>query len=864
MSAKKAQAKNVARSLTSFLGLSVVAGLLIGASTVPALAATRVVTESRVFSGTPDYLSIDTLAQPTTLLAKKGDTDVELTTFYAQNRIPIPFSKLSQAVKDATLSAEDPRFYEHGALDVRGTLRGILSTIIGKISGSGTVQGGSSITQQYVKNVLLQKCEAMAVKTDKQKQAYTECVDDSTGTTLDRKLREMRYAVGLEKKFSKDEILAGYLNIAGFGGSVYGIEAAARYYFNTSATDLTPSQAASLIAMVNEPNLLRLDMPHSTKNGADNGYAATKERRNYILAKMHESAKLTDAQYAEAIASPIEPTITPSNRGCQSAEGAAYFCDYIQHIVREDSTFGSDPDTRVANLNRGGYTIYTTLDLDLQTVANSTLDEWVPKDYSAHVGGALVGVQPGTGRVLYMAQNKDYTQDPDVVASDPVRYTGINFNTDFDEGGSSGFQPGSTYKVFTLAQWLNQGHSLSESVGATVQTYSTPSHWPFRNSCGSAGTGVWTPKNDDSSNPRSISALAATVSSVNTAFVGMAKQLDLCSITKNAEAFGVHSATPGKPLGSTAASILGTTEVAPLTMATAFAGIANHGTVCTPIAIDKIIGADGKERSVPQSRCSHAVTEKVAAAMAYALKRVTTVGTAAGLNGTSTDMLAKTGTTDDALHVWLVAATTNVAGAYWAGNIEGSTSMRLIRPAHGITVALARTRVQHAMMTAAAKKYGGDPFPPVDPALMRGVQVTIPDLTGKTAAEASAILNGLGFTTADGGSRDSTQPAGVVAGTSPAAGEEAAKGSSVSVYLSNGTLTTVPNIVGMTVETAHRALADAGLLLQLSVASTPPNSVIGSLRPGVGSTVKRGTSVTVVVTAASGQSSNPSNSSPPG
>ncbi len=281
----------------------------------------------------------------------------------------------------------------------------------------------------------------------------------------------MRYSIGIEKKYSKDAILTGYLNIAGFGGSVYGIEAAARYYYNTTAKDLTAAQAASLIAIVNAPTALKIDDPGSKTNGAANGYAANKERRDYILAKMHTYKKLTDAQYEAAVATPIEPHITPSVRGCQTAQGAAYFCDFVQKVILNDPTFGADPDIRASNFNRGGYKIYTTLDLDLQRTAEETMSSYVPPVYDrANLGGALVGVQPDTGRVLYMAQNKEYSQDPDVLDSG-AQYTSLNYSTDQEYGGSSGFQVGSTYKVFTLAEWLKKGHSLGETVNANVRTY---------------------------------------------------------------------------------------------------------------------------------------------------------------------------------------------------------------------------------------------------------------------------------------------------------------------------------------------------------------------------------------------------------
>lgn len=845
MSEHQPQAKHVFGSLSAFVGLSVVAALVITSSTVPALAATQLAGGTNIFSGAPDYLAIAPLAQPTTIYASKDGAEVELATFYAQNRIPVQLDAIAKVAQDATLAAEDPNFYQHGGIDLQGTIRGILTTVIGKITGSESIAGGSSITQQYVKNVRLQKCEAMPVSNAKDKAHYRDCVDEATGTTPERKFQEIQYSIALEKKLTKQQILTGYLNIAGFGGTVYGIEAAAQYYFNTTAAKLSAAQAASLIAIVNHPSALKLDMPDSTTNGAANGYAANKERRDYILANMYEEKRLTKAQYDQALATPVQPVITPSVRGCQKALGSAYFCDYVRHVVLADPAFGKTTDDRVANFNRGGYKIYTTLDMDLQQVAEDTLNSWMPKDYSATVGGALVGVEPGTGRILYMAQNKDYTQDPDVVASDPVRYTGINFNTDSDYGGSNGFQPGSVYKVFTLAEWLKQGHSLSETVDARTQTYTSGSNWPFKNSCSSSGSGTWTPKNDDFANLGSMSVTAATQGSVNTAFVGMAKQLDLCNIKKDAEAFGVHSAKSGVELGSTAASILGTNEVAPLTMATAFAGIANKGTVCTPIAIDSIVDASGKKITPPQSSCSSAVTPQVAAAMDYALKQVVTGGTARGINQTSVDMLAKTGTTDDALHVWLVAATTKVASAYWAGNISGKTSMRSIKPAHGLTVASARTQVQKAMMTAAAKKYGGDPFPTVERTLLRGTTITVPDLVGKTPNQAVTILSGLGFTVATGQDEDSAVDAGTVSSTNPAAGTEASKGASITVNISNGSLTRVPAVTGQTVSAAQAALTQAGLGMELTTGPGQSDWVVTSIEPGAGTTVKRGTGVRV-------------------
>lgn len=827
--------------------MSAVAGLLVTAAVTPAIAVTGMAANNGigVFEGLPEYLEIGTLAQPTTIYAKNGDQDLPLATFYSQNRLPVAFGQISQATKDAAIAGEDPRFYSHGGVDIQGTMRGVLSTVSG-----GGVQGGSSITQQYVKNVLLQKCEAMPVKTDEQKKAYQTCVDDSTGVTPDRKVKEMKYAIGLEKKYTKDQILVGYLNIAGFGGSVYGIEAAARYYYNTTAAALTPAQAASLLAIVNEPTSLKLDNPDSESNGAANGYAKNKERRDYILQKMYQYKKLTKAQYDEAIATPIQPVITPSVRGCQTAGGSAYFCDYVQKIILNDPTFGKDEDTRTANFNRGGYKIYTTLDIDLQRVAEDTINSYVPKTYKVDIGGVLVGVQPGTGRVLYMAQNKDYSQDPDVIASG-AQFSSINYATDYDYGGSGGFQVGSTYKVFTLAEWLKQGHSLNETVNANIRTYTK-----FKNSCTGDWSGTYKPTNDSPGEEGQRSAQNATTASINTAFVAMAAQLDLCDIKADAEAFGVHTAT-GVELNSDPASVLGTNNIAPLTMATAFAGIANNGLTCSPIAIDKIFDGSGKEVTAPASKCVQAVDPTVANTMAKALQGpLKGGGTASGMNTTGKDMLGKTGTTDGNEQLWLVAATTKVAGAYWVGNITGHQDMRRIYPTHGTTPALGRTAVQRIMMSAAVSKYGGDDFPAAPDKLVRGVQVTVPDLAGKSPDEAKNILKGLGLESADGGPQDSVQPAGTVSATDPAAGGSVGKGAVVTIFTSNGSLSAVPNVVGQKASDAQKALTAAGFSVKIS-GSGGPDAVVQTQDPAANTPVKQGTQITLTVAAASTSTPKP-------
>ena len=184
---------------------------------------------------------------------------------------------------DAILSSEDPRFYQHGGVDLIGTSRALLQNV----QGGGETQGGSSISQQYVKNILIQRCERDA---DDQRRAARTAGRDATtavGTEgIQRKLQEMRYAIALEQKYSKNDILLGYLNIANFGGQNYGVDAAAKYYFGVAAKDLTLAQAATLAGIVQNPNTYRIDKPANEVNGAADGYSATKVRQT-LRARPH-------------------------------------------------------------------------------------------------------------------------------------------------------------------------------------------------------------------------------------------------------------------------------------------------------------------------------------------------------------------------------------------------------------------------------------------------------------------------------------------------------------------------------------------------------------------------------------------------
>ncbi|PPF75121.1 penicillin-binding protein, partial [Subtercola sp. Z020] len=237
------------------VGLSAVAGLLVTAMVTPVVALTGVTATSTlgVFANLPEYIKPDKLAEKTNIYAVDASgANVLLASVFEQDREEVPWEQISQFAKDAVISTEDPRFYVHGGVDLAATFRAAL----GNAASGGVESGASTISMQYVKNILVQRAEAITDPAERQL-AY----EQATETSIDRKLQEMKLAIGLEKQFTKSQILLGYLNIASFGGVTYGIQSASKYYFGVDAANLSLAQAASLIATVNEPNGLRIDDP---------------------------------------------------------------------------------------------------------------------------------------------------------------------------------------------------------------------------------------------------------------------------------------------------------------------------------------------------------------------------------------------------------------------------------------------------------------------------------------------------------------------------------------------------------------------------------------------------------------------------
>ncbi|MFC4243208.1 transglycosylase domain-containing protein [Gryllotalpicola reticulitermitis] len=693
--------------LVVFVATSAVAGVLVAALVAPfaAIAAEGSDGAMKTYFALPNYLQIDTPQQVSTLYATKAGRAVPIASFYAEDRVDVTAGQMSSWVKAAAVDTEDPRFYSEGGVDVIGTLRGALATALGH---GDDVQGGSSITQQYVKNVLVQQCESPSSTSQ-----LRACYQKAAGVTPARKLQEIRYASALSKTYTKSQILTGYLNIVGLGGTTYGVQAGAEYYFDTDAAHLTLPEAATLVAILNNPSNLRIDEPKNSANGAANGYQLTLRRRNYVLQRMYLHHSITLAERNGAEKAPISPRVTPLTSGCAAAAtyDAAYYCSYVRDELENDPAFGKTSADRITALDTEGLKIYTPLRLGLQSSAQAALSGYVPAtEPGVDLGGTNITVQPGTGRIITMVQNTGYSN------SGSAGQTSVNYNTDKQFGGSTGFQTGSTFKAFTLAAWLEAGHTLEQAVSTAQHQFPFSD---FTNSCEDIGGGEWQISNADPAAPE-LTVLQATAQSVNTAFAQMGTQLDLCSIYDAAKAMGVHLADPSGTFQEFPSMILGVNAISPLTMAGAYAGFADNGTVCTPVAVSKIVNAKGKSVSFTPSKCTQAIPANIAAGVQYALRGVLEPG-GTGATANPYDGIphfAKTGTTDYDEQNWLIASTTNYTNATWVGNVKGQVDLTNWPMLGGTTGYDAKFAIGKALLPALDAKLGGSALPDPEPALV--------------------------------------------------------------------------------------------------------------------------------------------------
>lgn len=612
-------------SVSSLMGV-VTAGMLVPVAGPTALAAKSV---PSVFNELPGDLQTVTPAEESQLLDSSGGV---IAHFYDKQRIVVPSANIAEVMKKAIVAIEDKRFYEHNGVDATGIARALVTNL-----GDSGRQGASTITQQYVRNSLAERGYL---------EGDAEQVSAATEQTTERKLREIKYALALEKTQSKDEILTGYLNIAPFGPITYGVEAASQRYFSKSASELNYLEAALLAGLVQSP--VQYDpLTHPE---------AAQERRDTVLATMLDQGVITQEEYDEGVATTVDSMLHPtvSSEGCSGAESSkAYFCDYVLSQFLEDPTFGATRIERERLLKTQGITIRTTLDPAKQDAAYASLTNAIPVGDASGLNDALVSLDPRTGKVLAMAQNTTYGIEAGQTMS--------NYSAD------GNFQVGSTFKVFTLLQWFKEGHSAYETVGSANTFYPNGSFKCDGRSITTEGYQV----NDLAGKTGTMNVVRATGQSVNQAFVNMASRVDFCSIFETAYNMGITE--DGEVPSPFPANILGSVSASPLQMASVFATIANSGQQCKPQSIESVTDRDENVLKEFAADCKEVISPDLANKTAALLTA------SAGQYYTSTRLgdgrpfAAKSGTTDGHANTWLTGFTPSLATAVWVGHGDNSS-----------------------------------------------------------------------------------------------------------------------------------------------------------------------------------------------
>ncbi|WP_133755561.1 transglycosylase domain-containing protein [Naumannella halotolerans] len=654
-----------------FLVVSVISGVLVAGLIVPyaAIATASARAGVRAAENLPEELTVPAQGQRTTIYTADGEV---LTNFYAENRVYKTLDEISPTMISAQLAIEDHRFYEHGAMDLQAFLRALFSNA----AAGGVTQGGSSITQQYVK---------MAQIDIATRNGDEEGVARAQETSVARKVQELGYAMGLERELTKDEILERYLNIAYYGSGAYGVEAAAQTYFDKSAADLDLAESAMLAGMVQNP----------TATDPSNNVAAALERRDVVINRMAELGLVGSDEAQEAKDTDYNPDdISRPQNNCAAAE-FPFLCDYVRETILDDQRYGETREDRENLLLRGGLQIHTQIDREAQREAEEAVASMIAAEDPAI--GVMTEIQPGTGLILAMAQSR-----PEM--GDDAGQTFYNYAVSQEMNGAEGYQMGSTFKAITTAAALESGLPPSTA-------YDSPSRRPFQGdtytTCDGPATqvGEYSPANSVSA-PNRVDMREGLRRSVNTYFIQLQNATGGCNVAQMADKLGLEYA-PGGTLVDPAgrdygfdhdmSMTLGVAEVTPLSVTNVYATLAARGVHCDPIIIESMQDANGDDVEIPSANCERVMSEAAADETTALLQTVMQSG---GTGQPATipggyPQAGKTGTIDGNNAVWFAGYTPEVAGSamiavdktndYWAGRSTGLQGLTL--PASGTYLA---------------------------------------------------------------------------------------------------------------------------------------------------------------------------------
>jgi membrane peptidoglycan carboxypeptidase len=752
--------------LTGAVGVT---GILVAAVLLPVTGGLGLAARDSVqaFNDQPCDVEAGVPEQSSVMLARDGST---IATFYSQNRQVVKATQIPKVMRQAIVAIEDRRFYEHHGVDPEALVRAVVKNQ----QAGGVVQGGSTLTMQYIKNVRLYQAKTL--------QEQKDAVDQNAG----RKLIEARCALELENKLTKDQILTNYLNITYFGAGAYGVEKAARTYFGKPASKLTVPEAAMLAGLVQSP--LRYD-PYKSKRAA-------KERRDTVLNDMQSLGYISakQAAAAKAAAVKVRPKAKSSLKDCANATtsivNAGFFCDYAKLALRA-AGFPQD------RLETGGLRIYTTLNRKLQNSVQASM----PFDVWANRNSVAVTdmIQPKTGQVLAFGVSRRYGVDPKNrnVTANPL-------NTALTAGA------GSTYKVFTLVSALQAKVPLEAFQISVGNTYTS--------TICKNGTEPYVVQNAGNYKEGPYNLDVATYESVNTFFVALLDQRFNCDLTgpvRAAQAMGMtntlNAKNPSNGLSEgqnyiaskSAAFTLGPNGTSPLELTSAYATLANDGKYYPPTPLLRVVGPDGKQLGLPERSCQQRISPGIAHTVATVLEKDTSKsgGTAvsafSGLAGGARPIGGKTGTASGFRpgdtkrasgnsSAWFVGFTPDYAGATAVFD-PTNTSQALTdvpgKEGQNVFGAYSAAIWRNAMQPFLENKTWS--FPPADPEVVNGNSVPVQSVVGLDPAAATGLLRGQGFQVRIAPEqKDSAVPAGHVAEQSPSG--RAAPGMTITLYLSTG------------------------------------------------------------------------------
>jgi len=761
----------VAAVLIAILIAPPIAGLAFGAKSI----------DARLTLLGADFTHIPRFPERSTIYAADGKT--VLATLYLDNREIVDLPDISEMGRKSVLAVEDAQFYEHGPLDWTSLIRALLTNA----ATGEVVQGGSTITQQLVKNA----------------------ITGDTSQTFQRKFQELALAIKVEQRYTKDQILALYLNDVYFANGVYGIGTAADFYFHVPASKLKLTQSAMLAGLIRSPNYYD-PLVHPVK---------ARIRRNVVLDLLAELGWVPQDRIDKAKASPLRLAPRIGRLGLRQPPFLVRYLTerIVANTDGEYDAFGKSENARRRRLYEGGLRIYTTLDPDwqqaAQQVANEPYRESVSNpNYEQTPDTAIVSVDNATGAIRTMLSGRNYLQDQ-VNLADARR------------------QPGSSFKPFTLVAAFREGIPPG-SVFSTKSPLYLP-EWSGNDcSCVSNAEGAGDAGYE--------SLWGATQDSINVVFAQLILEVGPEQVVKAAHDMGIESELPAVP-----SLTLGTADVTPIEMASAYQTLANDGKHCEPFAVAKVVGANGVlYRHKPS--CKQVVSPEIAHLVTAMMQGVVSGGTGTAAALGTWPVAGKTGTTQDYTNAWFVGFTRQVSTAVWVGfpGTPDPLSNYFGGSVFGGTLA---APIWHDYMLRVMAGMPAESFP-APPAPAYG---SVPNVVGLKSVSAQNKLAGANFTPLVE-TVDSAEPKGIVLTQTPGGGASAELGSLVTIQVSSGVPAKVkiPDVTGISRADAEAALETAGFLVEVveKHVSDPHNvDVVLDQDPEAGTKALQGTTVTITV-----------------